>query len=106
MPSSRPYVLRASLVSALAGGAVGFGLGLLVAPDEGRALRRRLAYLLDRWTGQVAHLVDQLDATQEESVARQTGAALVADAREQAERILSDANALMEEVRQRQGLAD
>ena len=99
--SSSSHAARASLLGLLAGGAVGFGLGLLLAPDEGQKARRRVAYLLDRWARQVATLVDQLNSDEAQSAARESGAALIADAREQAERILDDANMLMKEVRQR-----
>ncbi len=98
-PSS--HAVRASVFGLLAGGAVGFSLGLLLAPDEGQKARRRVAYLLDRWARQVAMLVDQLNSDEAQSTARESGAALIADAREQAERILNDANSLMKEVRQR-----
>ena len=97
MPSFR--VIRATVAGTLVGGATGFVLGLLVAPTEGQAVRRRVAYLLNRWTGEVSGLLDRLDSAQEESEARTTGAALVAEAREQAEQLLSEADALMREVR-------
>jgi gas vesicle protein len=93
----------ATSLGLLIGGAAGFAAGLLVAPDEGKNIRRRLAYLLDRWVNQVSELVDHLSEPALESHARRTGDALIAEAREQAERILSDADALMREVRQRQG---
>ncbi|MDX1531766.1 MAG: YtxH domain-containing protein [Rhodothermales bacterium] len=105
MPSDTRRVVRASVLSAVIGGLTGFGLGLLIAPDEGDKARRRVAYLLDRWTRQVALLVDRLRAEESESAARDSGAALVADARAQAERLLQDANTLMEEVRQRSSAA-
>lgn len=101
MSTDTSRVIRASLFGILAGGTVGFGLGLLLAPDEGQKARRRLAYLLDRWARQVAMLVEQLNTDEVESAARESGAALIAEAREQAERILQDANSLMSEVRQR-----
>ena len=101
MSTDTSRVLRASIVSLLAGGAAGFGLGLLLAPDEGQKARRRLAYLLDRWAHQVATLVEHLNSDEVQSSARESGNALIADAREQAERILQDANSLMSEVRQR-----
>jgi gas vesicle protein len=101
MSTSTRSLVRASVLGAIAGGLTGFGLGLLVAPDEGRKVRRRLAYLLDRWSHQVATLVEQLGSDEVQSAARDSGAALIADAREQAERILQDANSLMNEVQQR-----
>ncbi|MEP0546222.1 MAG: YtxH domain-containing protein [Rhodothermales bacterium] len=101
MSTRNKSLVHASIAGALAGVVTGFGLGLLVAPDEGRKVRRRLAYLLDRWSHQVATLVEQLGSDEVQSAARESGAALIADAREQAERILEDANSLMSEVRQR-----
>jgi gas vesicle protein len=101
MSTRNKSLIHASIAGALAGVVTGFGLGLLVAPDEGRKVRRRLAYLLDRWSHQVATLVEQLGSDEVQSAARESGAALIADAREQAERILEDANSLMSEVRQR-----
>jgi gas vesicle protein len=99
MTSDTRRVLYASLWGTVTGGLVGFGLGLLVAPDGGQHVRQRLAYLLDRWTRQVAYLVDRLQMDDAESDARATGAALVADARERAEQLLQEADKLMEEVR-------
>jgi gas vesicle protein len=84
------------------GGAAGVLLGLMLAPDEGREVRRRVAFLLDRWTGQLGGLVDRLGA-QTASEARHDADAVVADAREQAARLLDEADALISEVRQRRG---
>lgn len=99
MTSDTRRVVRASVWGTVSGGLVGFGLGLLLAPDEGRHLRLRLAYLLDRWSHQMGLLVDRLRDEDVESDARATGAALVADARERAEQLLQEADALMAEVR-------
>jgi gas vesicle protein len=99
MTAETRRLIRASLAGTVTGGLIGFGMGLLVAPDEGQQLRRRLAYLVDRWTRQVAFLADQLRESTEESDARATGAALVEDARQRAEKLLQEADALMEEVR-------
>jgi gas vesicle protein len=92
-------IIAASVWGTITGGMVGFGLGLLLAPDEGQQLRRRLAYLLDRWSDQVSALVDNLRDGNAASHARETGDALVADARQRAEQLLQEADALMEEVR-------
>lgn len=99
MTSETRRVLSASIWGTVTGGLLGFGLGLLVAPDEGQQLRRRLAYLLDRWTEQVAVLAERLRDGESSNTARATGAALVADARQRAEQLLQEADALMEEVR-------
>jgi len=98
MSSSR----TASGLAFLVGGAAGFGLGLLLAPGEGRELRRRVAYLLDRWAGDVATVVDRLDGRDddEKSYARARADALVADARQQAQALLDEADSLMTQARQ------
>ena len=85
------------------GGAAGLAVGLLLAPDEGREVRRRVAFLLDRWTGQLGGLVDRLGNEDGSSEARHDADAVVADAREQAARLLDEADALISEVRQRRG---
>ncbi len=97
-PSSR--TARASGVGFLVGGAAGFALGLLLAPDEGRQLRRRVAYLLDRWAADLSGVVDRLDHDRTDSYARARADALVADARQQAEALLHEADALISQARQ------
>jgi gas vesicle protein len=87
------------------GGAAGVLIGLMLAPDEGREVRRRVAFLLDRWTGQLGGLVDRLGGEQAQNAARDDANAVVADAREQAARLLDEADALISEVRQRRGTA-
>ncbi|NNF57770.1 MAG: YtxH domain-containing protein [Rhodothermaceae bacterium] len=95
--------LQASVVGLLVGGAAGFALGILMAPDEGRQVRQRAAYLLDRWSGQLTGLINRLAENADQSEARKTADALVADAREQAQQLLSEADALMSEARERRG---
>jgi gas vesicle protein len=85
------------------GGAAGVLVGLLLAPDEGSEVRRRVAFLLDRWTGQLGGIVDRLGDQERSSDARHDADAVVADAREQAARLLDEADALISEVRQRRG---
>ena len=97
--SQRSRAVRSSAWGFLVGGAAGFTLGLLLAPDEGRQLRRRAAYLLDRWANDLAGLVDRLDGAGVPSDARQQADALVADARQQAESLLSEADALIDQAR-------
>ena len=91
---------RATVWGFLVGGAVGVSLGLLLAPDEGRQLRRRAAYLLDRWATDLSRLVDRLDGTDVPSDARSRADALVADARQQAESLLNEADALILQARE------
>ena len=94
-------VVRAMSWGALLGGAAGFALGLLVAPEEGRRTRRRLSYRLESLGQQVSDFADQmLHRVSESGDARRSGDAVVADAQVRAERIRSDIEALLGEVRQ------
>ncbi len=93
-------VLRALGWGVLLGGAAGFTLGLLLAPEEGRKLRRRLSYRLENLGKQVGDLAEQVLNPEAESEARRTGDALVADAQMRAQRIRSDIDALLGEVRE------
>ncbi len=92
-------VVRASAWGMLAGGVAGFALGLLLAPEEGRKLRRRVAYQLEHLADQLGVFVEQLAQSDARSEARQTGDQLVADAREKAQQIREDIDALLGEVR-------
>lgn len=92
-------VIRASAWGLIAGGLAGFAVGLLLAPEEGQKLRRRVAYQLEHLADQVGTFVDQLSGPADGSEARRTGDQLVEDAREKAERIREDIDALLVEVR-------
>ena len=93
-------VVRAMGWGVLLGGVAGFMLGLLLAPEEGSRLRRRLSYRLESVGKQVSDFADQVLNPEAESEARRTGDALVADAQERAQQIRSDIDALLGEVRQ------
>ena len=92
-------VIRASTWGMVVGGLAGFTVGLLLAPEEGQKLRRRVAYQLEHLADQVGTFVDQLSSHDDGSQARRTGDQLVEDAREKAERIREDIDALLGEVR-------
>ena len=92
-------VVRASVWGILIGGVTGFAMGLLLAPEEGRKIRRRMAYQLEHVADQFGTFVDQVASPEASSEARRTGDALVADAREKAQRIRDDIDALLGEVR-------
>lgn len=92
-------VLRVGAWGVLIGGAAGFALGVLLAPEEGQTVRRRLVYRLEHLAGQAGQLVDHLIKQQSGNEARRTGDALVADARARAQRIRKDIDLLLEEMR-------
>lgn len=92
-------VMRASALGVLVGGVTGFALGLLLAPEEGRKIRRRMVYQLEHLADQVGVFVDQATGTNAASEARKSGDAVVAEAREKARQIREDIDALLGEVR-------
>lgn len=92
--------VRSGVWGLLIGGAVGFATGLLFAPEEGRRMRRRLAYQLDNLGQQATDLIDRALSEVEESEARKQGDELVKDAKQKANKIRSDIDALLGEMRQ------
>ncbi len=93
-------LIRAGALGALVGGAAGFAAGLLVAPEEGRKVRRRLVYQLERAAEQIGVLIEQVvQQPAASSSARATGHLVVESAREEADRIRQEIDALIGEVR-------
>ncbi len=92
-------VFRAGVWGTILGGTVGFALGMLVAPEDGKKIRRRLAYQLEHLSQQVGGYVDHLTNPTEQSEAKQRADALVADARQRADQIRQDIDALIGEVK-------
>ncbi|MEQ9105677.1 MAG: YtxH domain-containing protein [Rhodothermales bacterium] len=91
---------RSGLWGVLIGGAAGFALGLIFAPEEGKRLRRKLAYQLDHLGEQVASFVEKALDEDLASQARAEGDALIKDAKEKADKIRTDIDALLGEMRQ------
>ncbi|PSQ62900.1 MAG: YtxH domain-containing protein [Bacteroidetes bacterium QH_7_62_13] len=85
--------------SALAGGALGFTLGMLFAPQRGPDTRRRLAYQLDHLAAQAEGFLRRLAESGLEVEPSHTGEEVVADAKARADHIRDDIDALLEELR-------
>jgi gas vesicle protein len=96
------WFTRPGLWTALAGGAVGFALGVLFAPQKGRKARRRMAYQMEYLTEQLAAWMEELLGTEIDSEARRTGDALVADAQARADHIRDDIESLLKELREQE----
>jgi len=98
--TSRKRATRIGVCSALAGGAVGFALGMLFAPKRGPDARRRIAYQLERLSAQTGGFFRRLLESGVKSEERRNSDAVVEDAETRADHIRDDIDALMEELRQ------
>lgn len=78
----------------LLGGGIGFTLGLLLAPEEGSQLRRRVTYHLEGLANHIGTLAETMKTPNKDADAREKGEALVAEAEEQAREI----NSRMDEI--------
>jgi len=103
---SRKRAKRTGFWSALAGGAVGFTLGMIFAPKRGPDTRRRLAYQMERGVAQLSALIRRLAASDTESEARRTRDALVKDAQARADHIRDDIDALLDEMRKKSSASE
>ena len=74
-------------VGALVGVSAGVLLGLLIAPEEGSRLRRRISFHLEGLYRQVRDLVDKSTQPTLDNEARRTGQALVSEVEERAQEI-------------------
>ncbi|MEM1270033.1 MAG: YtxH domain-containing protein [Bacteroidota bacterium] len=87
------------LLGFLLGGLVGVGVGLLVAPERGQDVRRRMAYHVSALSNRIAELVEQMNRIEADSEARRQGEEIVAEATQRAEQIMQDANELLARLR-------
>ena len=93
---------RAGTWGVFLGAAAGFAVGLLLAPEEGTKIRRKIAYQLDHLSEQIADLIEKSLSPEEVGDARKDGQALVNEAQEKAERIRDDIDSLLGEIRESQ----
>lgn len=98
-PYSLGSMVRVGVWGALLGSAVGFGLGLLLAPEAGRNTRRKLAYQLDHLSEKLSTTVDNWLNPEASGDDRRQGDALVAEAQVKAQRIREDMDALLQQTR-------
>lgn len=102
---SRNRTVQIGIWSALAGGALGFTLGMMFAPQRGPDTRRRLAYQVDRFAARTEGFLRRLLEMGLRPDASQTGDEHMADARAQADHIRDDIDDLLEELRQQSAAA-
>lgn len=88
---------KAAFVGLMVGMLAGVGVGLLIAPEEGQRIRRRLAFQLDRLAARLNAVL--VAPAETETEARRSGRSLVRGAQEQAHEIMHDVDALINEVK-------
>lgn len=96
--TSRNRTVQVGVWSALAGGALGFTLGMMFAPQRGPDTRRRLAYQLEHLAAQTEDFLRRVLESRPDT--DPSGDELVADAQARADHIRSDIDALLEELRE------
>jgi|GEM_PF-242927 len=88
-------------VGLLAGAAV----GILYAPEEGRHTRDKLSYRLSRYRERLTELLGQLKEAQHSasSEAKTESDKVIAETKQEAERLLGHVEALMDQIKEKQG---
>ncbi len=95
----RAVILALGWGAILAGGA-GFAAGLLLAPEDGRRMRRRISFKLDKMGRRVADACESIFARVDDKDARRDGDDLVADAMQKARALRTEMDAVLGQVKQ------
>ena len=86
----------------IAGVAVGALLGVLYAPDKGKNTRDKLSYQLDKYLEELENIMSDLMQERDQAVsqAKTETNQRVSDTVEKAEKLMSEANALINQMAQ------
>jgi gas vesicle protein len=95
-----------TLITFLAGAAVGAILGILYAPDKGTVTREKLSFQLDKYKKLLEDYLNDLVSGKDTpltSEAKSQGEKVVSETRGKAERLLEDVDELLEQLRGKKG---
>ena len=98
-------VIRALGWGAILAGGAGFAAGLLLAPEAGRRMRRRISFRLERLGRRVSEACDNFLIPIDDKNARRDGDDLVADAVQRARALSTEMDAVLGQARQQGGTA-
>jgi gas vesicle protein len=91
-----------TLITFLAGAAIGALLGILYAPEKGSVTREKLSFQLDKYKKMLEELLNDLVTGKDTpltSEAKSQGEKVVSEAKGKAERLLEDVDELLEQLR-------
>jgi len=90
-----------NLLAFVVGAATGAILGILYAPDKGQNTRDKLSYQLDKYKKQLEELLEDLINGKMEisSEAKEEGEKVISDARVKAEKLLTDVDDLIDQIK-------
>ena len=88
------------LAGALTGVAAGVVAGMLFSPEKGTEIRDRLSFQMDKYRSKLKEAADDIIAGKGDlpSAAKSEGERVIKDAKDKAERLLSDVDSLINQI--------
>ena len=92
-----------AMIAFLSGAAAGAAFGMLFAPERGRETRDRLSFRLDKYRDLLRDMTEELLTAKDNtpSAAQSEGQKVIKDAKDKAEKLLSDVDSLINQINSR-----